>query len=266
MPKAKTSPASRRRDTRRKFVWLQQVSADRELPPSASKVALGLVQLFNAEYGGAAWPSSLNIARAIGLSEPSIIRITRQLARHGHLRIDPGKAGRGGHTNQYFMVIQTSAGGGLQTSTGESQTSASGGDLLETPLRDPKGSPVREGERSRSLAVPGAPLAAGGGAPDGFKQEAFATLLVIWSVRPWPNTSKHETDARLAFAVACAEAHPDEIIAAARAWVAAIDNPKHLPKLADWLGNGNWRKPPPSRLKRGKVSAAEAMFRQGENS
>src|ERR1700730_13531687 len=170
-----------RRDKRQKFTWLDQVKADDKLPSSAFLVAFQLMQGFNAGYGGACWKSIETLAEETGLSEPSIVRITRQLAQRGHLRIEPGKAGRGGHTTRYFLVLKTSADGGLQTSAqtsaGESQTSAGGGDSLKTHLKETLSEfPMGERERSRSLAViPGAP-APDGGAP---KVEWTATLYDV---------------------------------------------------------------------------------------
>ena len=93
------------------------------------------MQGFNAEYGGASWKSIKTLAEETGLSEPSIVRITRQLVEHGHLKVDPGKAGRGGrgHSNRYFMVEKTSADGAFKAtekgSAGEAKGSAGGVDL-----------------------------------------------------------------------------------------------------------------------------------------
>ncbi len=115
---AKASRTKRSRDDRRKFLWLDQVKADKKLPRSAFVVAFELMDGFNAEFGGAAWKSIETLAKETRLSEPSIVRITRQLAQHGHLRIEPGKAGRGGrgHSNRYFMVQKTSADGAFKGS------------------------------------------------------------------------------------------------------------------------------------------------------
>ena len=101
MPTAKASRSNHsRRDDRRKFTWLDQVKADDELPSSAFLVAFQLMQGFNAKYGGACWKSIETLADDTGLSEPSIVRITRLLAQRGHLRIEPGSGvGRGGHNS-----------------------------------------------------------------------------------------------------------------------------------------------------------------------
>ena len=40
---------------------------------------------------------------------------------------------------------------------------------------------------------------------------------------------------------------PDAILAAAKAWVAAADEPRFIPGLPKWLANRGWEKPPPSK-------------------
>jgi hypothetical protein len=78
--------------------------------------------------------------------------------------------------------------------------------------------------------------------------EKFDELRAIWA-RPWPDDVA--VDQR-AFEMACREVAPDDIIAAAGAWVAAADNPRFLPSLAKWLTGRGWEKPPPEKkTKRG---------------
>jgi hypothetical protein len=71
----------------------------------------------------------------------------------------------------------------------------------------------------------------------------FSDLRAIWA-RPWADDDSAD---RRAFELACQEVAPDDIIAAAQAWVAAADNPRFLPSLAKWLANRGWEKPPPKR-------------------
>lgn len=272
MTTAKVSRTNRsRREDRQKFLWLDQVKADREkprLPRSAFVVAFELMNGFNAQYGGACWKSIETLAKETGLSEPSIVRVTRQLAQHGHLRVEPGKAGRG-HSNRYFMVSKTAADGAFNTkkgsavgglqpsekgSVGESKGFAGGGDLPKTHLRDAKASQVSERESEQTLVdAPGAP------APDGARPlkgevippdhlDRFGELLTVWSVRPW---GEDDADACLAFTIACREADPNDIVASARRWVAAADDPRFLKPLTKWLAKGLWKKPPP-KLRRGR--------------
>jgi Helix-turn-helix domain len=266
MPKAKPSQATRRRDQRRKYGWLDQVKADDRLPRSAFVVAFELKQGFNAEFGGAAWMSIKTLAADTGLSEPSIVRITRQLVERGHLKIDAGKAGRGSHTNRYFMVNKTSADGGLetgfQTSAGESQTSAGGVDSIKTLLREAKASRERERERSLALAV----IPQGAPAPDGGAlsklQACLARLLAIWQRG---HGVEDEAAAWKALLTACSEGDdPVEIAAAILAsghrWFAAYqkrDEPDMLKPLWKWISLNQWKNPPPQRKPQrngGKVS------------
>jgi hypothetical protein len=83
------------------------------------------------------------------------------------------------------------------------------------------------------------------------REERFRELRAIWA-RPW--TDDVDADRR-AFARACQEAAPDDIIAAATAFVAAADAPRFLPPLAKWLANRGWEKPPPTKTKRGANGA-----------
>ncbi|MCK1382486.1 helix-turn-helix domain-containing protein, partial [Bradyrhizobium sp. 24] len=269
---------NRRRETRKLFVWLDQVRGDPELSPSAFKVAYEIGQHFNSRHGGAAWPSSLTLATNIGVGKATVIRVVQQLRERGHLKIDPGKAGRG-HSNQYFMVVRkgaaahhkpaekTSASAGFQDankrSTSEPFAEPIKGpfstlkgppvdlNYLEPPMGPPSAVPIGEGERSRALAVihATAPAPVGGAveerkeAVDRLVVDRFPELLAVWQ-RPWGDD---DIAAHRAFVIACREAEPDEIIAAARAWVSAADDPRFLKPLTEWLAKGLWRNQPPQR-------------------
>lgn len=274
MASISTRRTNRRRENRQKFIWLDQVKADDKLPRSAFVVAFQLMQGFNAEYGGAAWKSIETLAEETQLSEPSIVRITRQLVQRGHLKIEHGKAGRGGHTNRYFMVKKTSADGGLQTSAqtsaGDPQTSTGGGDLLKNHLTGEAeaASPVKERESELTLAVSARAPAPVGGALEGKKVavDRFPDLWALWSwARSWPDDD--EATARRIFAT-CRDADhhiTDQIIAAARAWINAVE-PRFLPKLSKWLTARGWEKPPPTRRQRkGKPPLAELMIMRGRS-
>jgi Helix-turn-helix domain len=265
---ATTQPrTNRRRDTRKLFDWLNQVKADREVTPSAFLVAFEIGQGFNAEYGGAAWPSSLTIAKAVGLSEPSIIRIVRQLAQRGHLKIDPGKQGAG-HSNRYFMVLKTSTSEGFRTAQKTSirvkKTSTGGYDLSKNHLQgDAKASPQGERENgSRALTViPVSAPAPVGGALEGKEGvDRFSDLWALWSsARSWPDNGWDELAARQSFVITCREADPDVVIAAARAWVGVVEG-RYLSTLAKWLLGRGWLKRPPARRQRnGKDALAREL-------
>jgi hypothetical protein len=83
------------------------------------------------------------------------------------------------------------------------------------------------------------------------REERFSELRAIWA-RPW--TDDVDAD-RWAFAQACQEVAPEDIMAAAAAFVAAADAPRFLPPLARWLANRGWEKQPPTKAKRGANGA-----------
>ena len=78
-------------------------------------------------------------------------------------------------------------------------------------------------------------------------KERFSQLRAVWA-RPWADDDAAD---RRAFAQACREVAPDDIIAAASAFVAAADAPRFLPPLAKWLAARGWEKPPPTKPKGG---------------
>ena len=269
-------PAKASRTNRRKFLWLDQVKADDELPRSAFVVAFELMQGFNAKYGGAAWKSIETLATDTGLSEPSIVRITRQLVNHGHLKVDPGKGGRG-HSNRYFMVQKTSADGAFKAtgkgSAGESKGSVGGVDSLKIHLME-EANASSNGERerrSRSLAViPGAP-APYGGALEGLK-ERFAALWALWdSHRNFPDTDEDEAKAWQAYvAIVPHEVDPGELHPRAEAHIAGLKvNGLKVGDLWKWLSRNNWRKEPapkPTRKSREPSSGQVLLDKYGGRS
>ena len=92
--------------TKKIFTWLAQVKGDHaSLLPSAALAALELIEYFNEDEGGTAWPSCKTIASGIGRSEATVIAIIHQFEQRGHLRVEWGKQGRG-HSNRYWMIIK----------------------------------------------------------------------------------------------------------------------------------------------------------------
>jgi hypothetical protein len=75
------------------------------------------------------------------------------------------------------------------------------------------------------------------------RKERFAELRGIWQ-RPWADDDAAD---QRAFEAACREVTPDEVIEAAKTWVAAADAPRFLPPLAKWLNARGWEKPPPKK-------------------
>jgi hypothetical protein len=70
---------------------------------------------------------------------------------------------------------------------------------------------------------------------------SFEELRVIWN----RGFIENEDADRRAFARARQHAADDEIIAGAHVWRNAQTHPRYLPKLADWLDQKGYSKPPP---------------------
>jgi hypothetical protein len=265
------------------FQWLNQIKADRELLPSAFIIAFEIGQHFNRKRGGAAWPSYLTIANAVGLDEATVVRLVRRLHQRGHIKIEPGKRGRG-HPNRYFMVVQKPARAQvsqkIKPASEPLKPAPTQENLLEPLMGNAKAFPHKV-ERDRANAH--APLDVAGaieGAAPSFEEEEaskethlhlvanenpgdrkptdasnvvhlgaepFAELAEIWA-RPWADD---EAVDRMAFAKALREgADPAEIVEAAKCWVAAADEPRFLQPLAKWLNARRWLKVPPTRRRR----------------
>jgi hypothetical protein len=114
----KLHPDKRDDYTADRFRWNDQVVADRELPPSAFKVAYviatslwrnkGTVTLVTPETTASdqireAWIGTREIADKIGMSRFTVMTMVRRLVEQGHLEVDPGRRGRG-HSNHYRLV------------------------------------------------------------------------------------------------------------------------------------------------------------------
>jgi hypothetical protein len=78
-------------------------------------------------------------------------------------------------------------------------------------------------------------------------------LRAIWT-RPWADD---EAADQRAFAAACREVAPEVILEAARATVEAIENPRYLKPLSEWLSRRGWEKPP---LKRKRANGAPYAY------
>src|SRR5438552_2641315 len=70
---------------RNQFVWLRQVAADRDLPPTASRVAIALTSYFNREEDGAAWMAQPTLASDLGMPERTLRYALASLVDRGHL-------------------------------------------------------------------------------------------------------------------------------------------------------------------------------------
>jgi hypothetical protein len=266
-PRRQQATTTPKQFAKQRFAWLDAIKAARQRPASVFLVAYDLGQRFNRLEGGRAWPGIRTIAESVGLSNPVVIHAIRWLKDHGFLEVEPGRQGRG-HSNAYTMILKGRP-----------------ADLFVTPEKvgkkgrkvDGKGRPAEQnssttsGEakaspRGREIDVcastptaPAAAEAAGAEIVQASKQEiiepsgvflpkdygfaVWSELRSLWA-RPWCDDQQAD---RRAFAVACQEAAPEVIIAAARAWVEAADAPRFLPKLAHWLADRAWEKLPPKR-------------------
>jgi Helix-turn-helix domain len=268
-PAAATQEARRRR-TANTFAWLHGVNEDPDLQACDLKVALALTKHFNeGREGGAAWPSYKTIAAEIGLSEATVIRSVRRLSALGHLRVEWGQQGRG-HPNRYWMgipekpsrvevseAVKPAPAQARKPAPVQRKPSPVQENLLKNlPMGVSKENPHREGEREEREGSRSSPPAAAARAPyegraaagreRGSKTGAatereFRELRAVW-MRPWPDND--DAEARREFAKA-----PDaeEVLAAAREWVANCDAPRFLPTLSNWLAARGWETPPPQK-------------------
>src|SRR6516162_6935935 len=88
--------------TRDRFIWLDQVLADRDIPDSAFRLAYAITSFINrgARY---AWPSHATLAKQIGFDDRSIRRCVAILQQAGHLDVE---SGGGRHkTNRYRPIL-----------------------------------------------------------------------------------------------------------------------------------------------------------------
>lgn len=110
MTGSQDNAAETARRTRALFKWLNQVKADpdKNLPPSAFKVAFELGQYVNKEIFKAkselvAWPSFVTVARNIGMGERTARTMAGRLKNNGHLLIE---SRHGPNTpNRYTLTI-----------------------------------------------------------------------------------------------------------------------------------------------------------------
>jgi hypothetical protein len=259
MPNTKTSSR-----TRRLFLWMNQVKADPELSPVAFMVAYEIGQHFNSKHGGAAWPSSLTIATNIGVDKATVIRAVRQLRERGHLKVDPGKAGRG-HSNRYRMAKPKIKGAAAHLSepikgaSGPRKGAPAHLNHLEPSMGTLTASPKGERYGSRALTDPGA-LRLEGSAP----KEEFDKLWSLWSShRNFPDTDDDEARGREAYvAIVPGEVSPGELHSHAEAHIAGVKaNSLKVGDLWKWLARNNWRKdPPPPKPKRGQREPSPGDF------
>jgi hypothetical protein len=267
----------------RKFRWLEQLSADPLVPLLSLRVCIQIAARANLDHGGVAVIAQDTLAAKFGVQRETINRALRSAVELGHL--DSIRRGRD-KPNGYRMVLkdETQAAQQAPHDVTDSITSSPSRcddsvpydvteSVTQTPIFSP-GAPTEppgEGERRRSYERDSSP---GGGpaadaaprqkedsptaaslsgrespierSPSVAREERFDELRAIWA-RPWADDVAAD---QRAFEMACRRSRPDDIIAAAVAWVAAADARRFLPPLARWLANRGWEKPPPMKARR----------------
>ena len=91
---------------RAKFVWLDHVKGvvtAHDLSPMGFMLAHELLDYFNEEQDGAAWPACRTLADGIGADKATVLRLLRRMVELGLLRAEWGEQGRG-HSGRYWMV------------------------------------------------------------------------------------------------------------------------------------------------------------------
>jgi hypothetical protein len=269
------------------FRWLHQVNGDPELPASAASIAIYLSGRFNEEDDGEAWPGFDKIAEQCHLSKSVVVVGLRKMVERGHLRSEPGRAGRG-HSTRYWMVEK----GRIPDLFEQPKRSEKKVRNLSEKVRNPDMTLSKTQETAKAVSLeresralarssdpdPGEPLDAAPGFEGELELLPPSPIPVLDHERVWrelreawqrPHAEDQRAD-RKAFDVACREAAPEDIIAAARVWVAAYaagDGVRYLPKLAKWLGDHGWQKDPPppkrgggKRRSNGKAKGAAAYL------
>jgi hypothetical protein len=251
--------------------WLRAVLAS-DLPHVAVRVALAIGFHLNVEFGRC-YPGIKDIVTASNIPERSIYRQIALLEKAGWLAVRHVR--RPGQHNEYVLARPATAMAGLhpeRPATGDRVDLPIGGRTEQAKIQeaDAKASASRGRERCElALAVIPASALAEGGALEGKEGvDRFPDLWQLWSsARSWPDSDFDEAVARRSFDLACREADPDDIIAAARAWVSAVE-PRCLSTLSKWLlGRGFQKRLPARRQRNGnKVSLSSLALEIGGRS
>lgn len=104
----------------RKTAWLEQVSKDTTLMPTAHRVAMMLPKWLNAK-SEEAWPAQKTVADELGLTTRAVNKALAKLVENGHLSVKRGKRGFNG-TNTYKMELSEKE---LATARSSSTTASS---------------------------------------------------------------------------------------------------------------------------------------------
>ena len=264
--------------TARLFRWLNAIKADPRIPAAGFEVAFEIGQHFNSKYGGEAWPGYQTIADATGIAKATVIRMVRLLEATGYFKVEHGCAGRG-QSNRYWMTVPKGSPVDLSgpRKKGPSRRRKGPPEDLNY-LEPPRGTANAVPHRGRESRQTGFDFPtddrAGADAPPIIEgkiierpvvlldlHRAWRDLRAIWN-RGWAgdNAPRALAVARCAFEDACERAAPEVIVEAAKAWRAAADAPRYLPKLAEWLNADGWRTaPPPKRARSSRAAPRKRM-------
>jgi len=248
---------------RQRFLWLDQVLVDPELPASAFKVAYRISQGFNdVRYDGKAWESCKKIGDAIGMSEKTVITMVRRLHASGHLRVEWGRQGRG-HPHNYWMILKPA--------------SAQVFDEIKPASTPRKPAPTQENHTTNHDRETPNGVSPGEGEAAGAAASAARTSLVVGPPRRQEEKKEKESECcsqdLLALRGQWVRKHVRdrtvrELKAQEEAWAAAMASgvapeaifngvPKWkarytqdmLPALSDWLATRSWEEEPPPKPK-----------------
>jgi hypothetical protein len=219
-------------------------------------VAVELSDYFNEDdNGGRAWPGLRTLGDPIGLHEVSVLRAMRRLEVGGHLRVVPGRPGRG-QTNQYWMAIKPAAGQVLDAAkpaAGQVSDKNKPANQSGKPANQSKKPAGRQQNHSKNHSKNHSRDIDSPPAGDFFKKESgeennkkntdattgAARFGEFWTAYP---KKVGKLDAERAFAKALQRAGADELIAGARRYAGerSGQDQKFTKHPATWLNKGCW--------------------------
>ena len=90
---------------RAKFLWLEQIAVDSELPASALRLALMIGKRMN-QATMTSWPSIPTLAKELTISRQTVRNLLDALERRGHLRVGKSVGGAKSQTHRYTLLIK----------------------------------------------------------------------------------------------------------------------------------------------------------------
>ena len=245
---------------RDQFVWLRQVAADGDLPPTASRIAIVLTSYFNREYDGAAWMSQATLANDLGVTERTVRAGLAGLVDLGHLTsvrrgmtetnlyylaikdrgdrqsvADHVQQDIAGHDRQYRAAHNGVTGRSVQSDR-KKHVRVTGNVFPTNPLKEPIEEPIEE-----SLSLP---LDIGGdsGRRSSSPSADIVAHFEVWWVQ-YP-LKKAKVAACKAYGAVISKklASPEELLAGALRYAAerSGQDPHYTKHPATWLNKGCW--------------------------